>query len=351
MQTFAIKKEEEKLKKSVGNVATLKEVAEYVGVSASTVSRALNRSDMVDKKTRDEILEACSKLGYKPNLMARALKEGKSKIIAFMIPNIENEIYPTLAAAVEEAADQRGYLVLLCNTRENQEKEMEYVNRFLGQSASGFLYSTAMINSEQKSIHVLDQLKIPVVYLMREPKDKLDSFVSDAQQGGYLATSYLIQKGYRNIVTLTGRDTLPLYQQRRKGYQEALEEAGVKFDAKNVWNCVENGVEHAREVMEKKLKQSIIPDAIFAESDPLAFDAILALNKAGYRVPEDVSVIGFDDISMAENFKLTTIHQPLKQMAKDAVNRLIDMIEGKIERGQPQKVYPLSIVERSTVKK
>jgi len=190
-----------------------------------------------------------------------------------------------------------------------------------------------------------------VVCLMRETENTEDTFISDAVQGGYLATKYLIQNGYRQIVTLTGRKELALYHYRLQGYKKALKENNIVFKEELVWNCIEDGVEKAQKIVVRKIKEGAKPQAIFAESDPLAFDAIIALNKEGFRIPEDVSIVGFDNVHMAENYGLTTIEQPLENMAKDAVNHLIDLIEKKNELHKPLTVYPVDLLERNSVLK
>lgn len=329
-------------------MATMKDVAIYAGVSVSTVSRALNNSAPVDRETKEKIEQAIYKLGYRPNMMAKALKEGKTKTIAFMIPNIENPIFPVLSMEAEEQARKRGYYVLMCHTRENLDREEEYVYKLLPQ-VDGFLFSTGLIGDLSKSIQKLRMDQVPVVCLMRESDDTNDTFISDAVQGGYIATKYLIQKGHKRIVTLSGRKELALYKYRLEGYKKALEEAGLPYSDNMVWNCVENGVERAQKVVTKKIQEGFMPQAIFAESDPLAFDAIIALNRKGYQVPRDISIVGFDNVPMAENYGLTTVEHPLEEMARDAVNHLIDLIETNNRKRMPLSIYPVKLVERNSV--
>ena len=199
-------------------MATMKDIASYVGVSVSTVSRVLNNSAPVDQETREKINQAILKLGYRPNVMAKALKEGKSKTIAFMIPNLENPIYPTLAMEAEEEARKRGYYCLISHTREDLKREEDYVNKLIPQ-VDGFLFSTGLTGHLSKSIQKLKTMQIPVVCLMRETEDTEDTFISNAVQGGYMATKYLIEHGYKEIVTLTGRSELALYQFLLHKYQ------------------------------------------------------------------------------------------------------------------------------------
>lgn len=326
----------------------MKEVAVKAGVSISTVSRVLNDPSLVDEKTRQRVNSVIQELKYTPNFLAKALKKGKFNTIVFMIPNLENPIYPTLAIAVEEQARERGYYVLLCNTKEDLDREAAYIERLCTQGVDGFLFSTALTKDKSKEISRLKKEGMPTVCLVREAPDEKDSFVCASIAGGMMATEYLIEKGYRDIVTLTGRQSLALYKYRTMGYKQALEKFTIPFLETNIWDCTMKDLEKAQEIVTNKVKQGIIPKAIFAQSDPLALDAIIALTNLGMRVPEDIAIIGFDNIHMANNMNLTTIDQPLEKMAIDAVNHLIDIIENKASSGQELCVYPTQLIKRNS---
>lgn len=326
----------------------MKDIAAKVGVSVSTVSRVLNNSATVDGETRKKVEDAIRELKYRPNFSAKALKEGRFNTIAFILPNLENPIYPTLSIAIEEQARERGYYVLLCNTKDDLERESEYIDRLRMQGVDGFLFSTALTGTQSEGIIGLRSENIPTVCLVREAGDTTDSFIADNISGGKMATEYLLAKGYQNIVTLTGRQSLALYKYRTDGYKKALQESGIPFLEENIWLCAAGDVETAQEVMSTKIQQGEIPKAIFAQSDPLALDAIIAMNNLGLRVPQDIEIIGFDNIHMANNMSLTTIDQPLEEMARDAVNHLLDIIEGKTQSGAPLRTYPVKLVQRGS---
>lgn len=331
-------------------MATIKDVAKHAGVSQSTVSRVLNNTVFVEPETKEKILNSIRELGYRPNMLAKALKEGKTKTIAFIIPNLENMIYPTLAITVEAEARKRGYFVLFCNTFEDAGRENDYINKLRGQAVDGFLFSTGLMGKESEIILQLKRENYPVVCLMRETDDPTDSFVSENEAGGYMAARYLLEKGHRKIATITGRRNLMLYSQRLAGFTRALKEWGIPVEPSMIWDGVDEWKESAQACVTEHLKGGEIPEAIFAQSDPLAFDTIITLNQMGYQVPEDVSVIGFDNIFYSNNFNLTTIEQPLEQMAVDSINRLIDLIDKKAQPHQPLVTYPVRVVERKTVK-
>ncbi|MFD1671309.1 LacI family DNA-binding transcriptional regulator [Agrilactobacillus yilanensis] len=327
----------------------MRDIANDVGVSISTVSRTLSRPDAVDSETRRKILESIDKLGYTTNLLASGLKKGQTKTLGFVIPNLENLIYPTLATSVEQEAEKRGYFVIFCNTYEDLSIEAQYVKRLKGQAVDGFIFSTGLSDNASKTILELKKEHYPLVCLMRDIGDKKDSFVSENFEGGYAATKYLLDKGYRDIYTLTGRKELELYRQRTLGYKKALEDFGVKYKKDHVWNCARNGKEQAGNVISEKLHDGVIPEAIFSQSDPFAFDAIINLNQSGLRIPDNVGIIGFDDTYLSKNFDLTTMAQPLKELAVDATNHLIDMIEGKKKIGQSIPEYKVNLIVRGSV--
>ena len=147
-------------------MVTLRDVANRAGVSVSTVSRALNGKSVVDEKTRDWVVQCAKELHYQPNVIAKGLKEGKTKTIAFLIPNIENQIYPSLAIAVETEARRHGYFVVFCNTQEDQEREREYVRNLQNRFVDGFLFSTALGGEESRTILELRREGCPTVCLL-----------------------------------------------------------------------------------------------------------------------------------------------------------------------------------------
>lgn len=333
-------------------MVTLKDVAQKAGVSVSTVSRALNGKSLVDEETRARVLSIAEELDYRPNIMAKGLKEGKTKTIAFLIPNIENQIYPSLAIAVETEARKHGYFVVFCNTQEDQNREWEYIQNLKNRFVDGFLFSTAVNGGESRALQELREQGYPVVCLMRAAPDGTDAFVSDNERGAYLGTSYLIQQGFTRIATITGRPRLELYQQRLRGYEQALCDHGLPVEPELVWSGVEEQSEKAYYCTLEKLRAGCVPQAIFAQSDPLAFDAMRALAHAGLRVPEDVSVLGYDNVPFAACYSpaLTTVEQPLYEMGKAATRRLIAMIEGRMPTGNAAEIYPPRIILRDSVK-
>ncbi len=330
---------------------TIRDVARIANVSISTVSRVMNNTAPVEEETRQRVIDAVRRTGYKANTIAKALKSGRTNTIAFVIPNLENMIYPSLATAVENEAQKYGYFVLFCNTQENQAKAEGYIEKLKRDFVDGFLFSTALAGDESTEIQKLREEGVPTVCLMRETGDPRDSVVSANLEGGYLATKYLLERGFREIAAVCGRHNMALYEQRLAGYKKALEEFNIPFDPLLCLQGVKDGQENGSECILSYHKQyGRIPESIFALSDPLAFDVMITLNRLGYSIPHDVSVIGFDNVPFAENYYLTTVEQKLYEMARAATRQLIAIIEKREMPNQPQQVFPVRVVERQSVR-
>ena len=332
-------------------MSTIRDVARLANVSISTVSRVMNNTAPVEEETRQRVMDAVQVTGYKASAIAKALKSGRTNTIAFVIPNLVNMIYPSLAITVENEAQKYGYFVLFCNTQEEQAKEKGYVEKLKGDFVDGFLFSTALAGGESAEIYKLRREGVPVVCLMRETGDPRDSVVSDNLEGGYLAAKYLLDRGFREIAVVCGRQNLALYGQRLAGYKKALAEYGVPFNPSICLEGVKDGRENGSEcILSYYKKYNRIPEAIFASSDPLAFDVMITLNRLGCSIPRDVSVIGFDNVPFAENYYLTTVEQKLYEMARAATRQLIAIIEKREPPDQPQQVFPVRVVERQSVR-
>ncbi|WZL77776.1 LacI family DNA-binding transcriptional regulator [Eubacteriales bacterium mix99] len=315
------------MEKGNGQMITIKDVARVAGVSASTVSRALSGRTPVEESTRRKVLEAAQKLNYQPNALAKGLKEGRTGTIGLIVPNICNPVFPLVSRGVEDTARKFGYTVILCNTDEDVNIEMEYIQKLRKKWVDGIILAT----SGKQSGHIteLKDSGLPVVLLIRRLEDRVDAVVVDHIEAARQAVAYLIRTGHRKIAMVNGDQGLTLYRERFQGYLRALRESGLAFDPSlaleipDVQNCYESVLEF--------LAARPAPDAVFAASDPMALQVMRAVKDAGYRVPDDISVMGFDDLESAPFLDppLTTVRQPLYQMGAAAAERIISQIEGK----------------------
>lgn len=334
-------------------MATIRDVAALAGVSISTVSRTLSGNIPVDPETQERVLEAVKALQYKPNALAKGLKEGKTNLIALVIPNITNPLFPAIARGVEDKARSLGYNVILCNTDENKSIEKNYIKEMNKRWIDGFIFATACDDSD----HLLELRRTgtPVVLLVRAMEADIDKVVLDNFRGAYTMTQYLLQQGNRSIAIINGDLKLRLYRDRFNGYCAALRDAGIEINKTLICNEDSMDTSSPYKLMENMLNKGIRPDAVFATSDPKALGVIRAIHDAGLRIPEDVSVVGFDNLDISAMFEppLTTMSQPLYKMGGLAVARLIDLIKNK-DGDLPPKTFTVNsklVIRQSSEKR
>lgn len=333
----------------------LKQVAAVAGVSVSTVSRVLNGKSYVNEETRKIVTEAIRKTNYQPNALAQSLKMGRSNTICLMIPSIENLMFPKLTRGVEDEARKNGMTVFLCNTDEDAAIEKSYLETMKQRWIDGFIVCS--LSSDAPHIRSLRDEGYPLVLVNRfEESDigKVDTVTSDNFQIGYDATRYLARIGHKRIAIVCGREELLLYRERLRGYRKALSDSGLPEREECLLR--ESGGSNGFYYQIRELaEQGQLPDAIFCTSDPKAFVVMHALHDMGLRIPEDVAVIGVDNVSMSAMVEppLSTMTQHLYDMGMEAAKSLIRQIEYKDKYGElpkPQRMIMNSdlIVRRST---
>jgi DNA-binding LacI/PurR family transcriptional regulator len=301
---------------------TLKDIARECKVDVATVSRALNEVYGVHKETRKKVLAAAVRLNYRPNRIAKGLATGRSHTLAMVISDIRNPFFAELARGAEDAAYQAGYDLVLCNSDLSPSKQMRYIHSLLEKRVEGILMNTVagLSPAEQEELSCSG---VPIVLLNRPPASirGFSTVLADNYEGGYLAGSYLIQCGHRVIGHLTGRREHGNLAERAKGFQKAVE--GAKATALIMRG--HHSSEGAYELMMKLLSQRKDITAVFAANDAMAFGAIRAVFTAGLRVPDDISIIGFDNVDLAGIIRppLTTVHQPKYEMGCAAVEILL----------------------------
>ena len=320
-------------------MTNIKTVATMAGVSASTVSRVLSGKSYVNEATRAKVLEAIRKTGYSPNVLAKSLKMGRSNTICLMVPSIQNLIFPTITQGVEDTARKNGFTVVLCNTDEDVEMEKAYIAKMKTRWIDGFIVCTQMPGFGH--IRRLREEGFPLVLVNRyEPEDvgRLDMVTVDNFNAARKAVNYLIRTGHRRIALALGRQELFLYRERYRGYRAALEENGIPYDDRLVLR-ESNGSDsfyYLTQDLMHSLPQDERPDAVFVTSDPKAFVILHALHEMGVRVPEQISVLSFDNVSLSSLVEppLSTVAQPLYEIGVAAANNLIRQIRHKEKHGE-----------------
>ena len=331
----------------------LKTVAARVGVSTSTVSRTLSGKGYVNEKTREKVLKAVKELNYTPNTLAKSLKMGRTNTIALMIPSIENEIFPIITRGIEDTARENGFTVVLCNTYEDVNVEKDYIDKLRTRWIDGFIVCSMLPGSDH--IRQLKADGFPLVLISRYYDESIDAIVIDNYQASYDAVSFLVKRGCRKIAIALGRIELSIYQKRFQGYKDALKDHGIEINEKLILNET-NGTKSFYELTFDLLKSGVTPDAIFATSDPKAIVVMRAVKDFGLRIPDDVQILGFDNIEISSMIDppLSTVSQPLHEMGVQAANKIISMIMNKGKKDFDSKpgidVFSTELVIRKSTK-
>lgn len=330
--------------------ASIKDVAKEAGVSIATVSRVLNDVDVVNEETKKKVQDAISKLGYRPNIVARSLKTQRTKTIGILIPDISSQLYPEIVRGTEDVANIYDYNIILCNSDSDLEKEKEYLRVLKEKMVDGLLYMSSSL--EPEIVSLIKELEMPTVLVETTDKDKTFASVSiDNREAAYDAVSYLLEKGNRKIAYIgVHKDAVNANAARYFGYEDALKEREIEIN-EDLLYFGEVKAKEGYEAIEKILTKNEI-DAVFCSTDELAMGAINALRDRGLKVPEDVDVVGFDNIYTASLFypKLTTVAQPMYDMGSVGMRMLIKIINKK-ELEEKNYILPYELIERDSCKK
>lgn len=306
---------------------TIIDVARESGVSYSTVSRVLNGYEFVKPATRSRVLQAAEKLGYVPNPQARSLAGGRSNLIGVLVPGIDNGYISELVRGIDEELAKSDYNLIVYTTRRQTGRESVYAATIMNGAADGLLLVVPMVSASY--LPLLREHQFPLVMIDQSDMTGKSSFVDATNwQGAYDATQYLIRLGHQRIGFIAGLSGTTSAADRLEGYLTALSDHGIQNDSSLIepGNYIERG---GYEAALKLLDVPNRPTAIFAANDLSAFGVMEAVQQRGLRIPEDISLVGFDNLPQASLVypKLTTIHQPLEQMGQVAVKMLLEQIQ------------------------
>lgn len=307
---------------------TITDVANKAGVSSTTVSYVISGKRYVSDTLKEQVFKAMKEIGYKPNNLARSLRLGKSDTIGLVIPDSSNLFFAEIAKHIEDLGFKNGYTVFLCNSDDMIEKQREYIEVLIAKQVDGIVFIS--VSNDEDTINNLNSAGIPFVIVDREEDDATtDIILVDNYLGGYIATSYLISLGHKKIGTITGPSPVNPSSYRYQGYLKALKDHEIKFRKEYVttgdFRFMSGFI-----AMEKLLKLQQSPSAVFVQNDMMVLGAYRAINKLGLRVPEDISIVGYDNSPIAEIMtpSLTTIAQPIYEIAKSTINILLGRIKG-----------------------
>lgn len=324
-------------------MSSIREVSKVAGVSIATVSRALSHPEKVSKESLSKVHAAIEKVQYRPNMMARNFRSARAYSIVVLVPHIANPFYATVIRGIEDVAQEKGYSVLLGDTRNSVKREADYLNLVETKQADGVIQFRPHIpGSPAPADH------IPMVNATGCEETPYPSVRIDNAAASKAVVDYLISLGHRRIGVISGLADNRHTIDRMKGYRQSIKEAGIAFDEKLVaegdftmWSGL-NASNHFIQMKER-------PTAIFSLNDEMAIGAIQGLKKAGINIPGELSITGFDDIEFSKysDPPLTTIAQPAEELGKTAMNVLLKLMEGK-DLPQTEYILPFEFVIRKS---
>lgn len=325
----------------------MRDVAELAGVSTQTVSAVINDKPGITEETRDRVQAAITQLGYRPQLTARSLRTGQTRTLALILTDVSSPVAGKMASAAEDFAYAAHYNLVLYNTHDDIEREAFTISSVIQRSVDGALFVS--VHDESMGPQMLRAAGIPAVVIDRVPR-RYDgpAVVLDNAGAGRVAAEHLLDQGHTRIAHIGGPTNVHIARERLAGYRQALKGRGLRaagpVEAARDWR-----IESGYEAMQRLLRNGPGFTAVFAAGDLLAIGAMRALREAGLRVPEDVSVVGIDDIDIAAFLwpPLTTVSQSIAQMATLGVQLLLDVLAGK-EVPRRTVIEPRLIVREST---
>ncbi len=325
-------------------MTSIRDVAKIAGVSPATVSRVMNGTANVTEEKRRRVEEAIDQTGFCPNELARALYKKSSRIIGVIVPDIENPFFGELAKAVEDEAYQKGYRMLLCSSGNNQEKEIQNIQMLVQMKADGIIIMTNCPGTGK----ALKSCPVPVILVDRNVEGVNENALveSDNYKGGYLAAEHLVECGCKNIVCLREPSDYSSGLRRYKAYQEVCQKYGLKEQYINCTYDYEAGRNAAKEALKKYPRL----DGIIAGNDMVAMAVYKQLRKMGKKIPEEIQLIGFDDVNFGKVFtpELTTIHQPIREMGMVAARIVECCVEGK--EYEKRNLFDVKLIQRETTR-
>jgi LacI family transcriptional regulator len=317
--------------------STIKDIAQRAGISYSSVSRALNGKKGVSEETRQKVNKIAEEMEYSPNALARGLVQKQTGTIGLILPDIANPFYPELVRGVEERASLAGYNTFLCNTNYDLSKEESYLLNLIEKRVDGIILAPS--SSQSNLFEQRNRMPVPCVYIGNTPEKTKYSFViTDNVRGGYLATRTLIEKGYRRIGFISGNDTESAVGARFKGFKEAMKRYNIEVNN----DYIRLGGWRQRigyEIITQMIDTGVFPEAVIAGNDVLALGILQGIKEKNLKVPEDIAVIGFDDILFSSwpEINLSTIRQSKICMGKSAVEILLELFQTENEAKAPLK--------------
>ena len=313
---------------------TIKDIGKALGLSTSTVSRALRGSYEISSETKKQVLEYAEKVNYRPNPIALSLKERRSSSIGVVVCEIANNFFSQTINGIESIAYNRGYHVIISQSHESYEREVVNVDHLASRSVDGLLVSLSSETTDVSHFIKLHEKGLPIVFFDRVTNEIVThKVIADNYKAAYDATVHLINKGYKKIAHITSAPFLSITKERLEGYKNALLENGLPFNEQYVKYCSHGGmiVEEIEAALNNLLNIKQRPNALITAGDRITVGGLKAIKNIGLKIPDDIAVVGFTNSNIPELMSptLTTIRMPAFEMGRVATELLIQMIESK----------------------
>lgn len=330
----------------------MKEIAKKLGVSVSTISRALQDSPELHPETKRKIVEMAKEMNYQPNLLAQSLRISRTKTLGVIVPEITSHFFGSCVSGIQDTANSRGYNVMICQSNESIEQEKANIKSLVSSQVDGLLISLSRETNHYEHLYELYDREIPFVLFDRVNEDIPVSKITFNDVGGaYQITKYLLETGCRRIMYVSGPEDLYISKKRKEGYLRALSEYGLNEEAdliKITDLTHEGNVKAAQEIAAMNPR----PEAVFCMIDPLAVDVLTVWKSMGIKIPEDISLAGFTNnpTSAVVEPPLTTVSQPGYEMGKLSVSHLLDQLDGVASDDPISIVLETTLVPRKSTK-
>lgn len=308
---------------------TIKDIAEKLSISVSTVSRALKNNPEISLTTREAVQKLAKELKYQPNPLAVALKTQKSNTIGVVVPQIVSSFYATVVKGIEQIADEHNYQVFVSSSNESIEKEEKNVNGFLNMRMDGIILSLTRATTTYDHIHKIQDRGVPMVLFDRTSKEiEVSKVVADDASAAHTAVTHLINGGAKRVAFMTGPEFMLFGTNRLRGYKKALKDHNIPLDETLISRC-DFTYEDAKSLALDLLGRSNRPDAIFAINDDMAIGAIAAAKELGLRIPKDLAVVGFSNSRRSRYMEpsVSTMDQNPKEVGREAARLLFEQME------------------------
>ncbi|MEP6677165.1 MAG: LacI family DNA-binding transcriptional regulator [Ferruginibacter sp.] len=329
---------------------TIKDIARALGLSTSTVSRALRDSYEISTETKKTVMEYATEHNYRPNPIALSLKEKRSRSIGVIVCEIANSYFSQVINGIESVAYQKGYNVIISQSHESYEREVNDLDYLTSRSIDGLLISVSSETTNMSHLQALHKRGFPIVFFDRITDEIIThKVIADNFQGAYNATQHLINRGYKNIAALANAEHLSIAQERLKGYRQAMADNDLPVNNNSIMYCNHGGVifSEVQKAVKELYKTKLKPDAILGLSDKLTTGCLKALNAKGMNIPEDVGLIGFSNSDLTDllNPSLSVIKQPAFEMGEISTELLLQLIESK----RPVKEFETKVLDTELI--